>query len=300
MRSNSPRQGKDVNTIIGAVSILPCRIFVINNPLNPVHSRFIELLFNSSVFKRTRSRISSDSNIDKCSIRCCSIEFSLRTAGIKTGCSRHAHASGAVLISVIGVVGSIGLSSASCSTSWVGMKITYCVVTCNEFLIQTGMLVIDSSVDHGDVDTCTRDAEVPSTNRIQTRITSLDGEGLNISEEDDMAVFLNHHHIFKSGKGWSKRSIDLAQEYAVNRFDDINNVQSKLFKSIEMGFSYISGIHQTDASYPNHGFKRIVNFISVKVEIGSLPPWCILIHPLRGGLLRNFEGLAILNPLDSL
>ena len=134
MRSNSPRKRDDVNSIFTFFGTCPCIIFVINNPLQSIHRRFVKFLGKKIIFERSCPSIGSDTNINKGCIWCRSIEVSLFTVRIDSCSSGHSHTSSTVLITIVWVVASILDSPPGKNTSWVGVYKANSIVACYKFL----------------------------------------------------------------------------------------------------------------------------------------------------------------------
>ena len=188
MRSDAPREGNDVDAVLRLISsIHPLRILVVNDPLKTVHCRFIEFLLENIVFERPGACVRTNSNINQCCVRCRTIESSLLTVGIDSCCSSHTHASCTVLVPVIRVKRTIGFtqSTASSDANWIRRCVTHCVIACDKFFIEPGVFVIDTGIDHCDVDSSTADTQVPCTLWVNRRIACFDCGCLNIPVEND-------------------------------------------------------------------------------------------------------------------
>jgi len=193
-----PREGDDIDTILTFISTSPSIVFVIDDPLQAVHGRFIEFLCEQVVLKRACSSIRTNSNIDECGIRCRTVEIGLLTIRIKTsGCS-HAHACCSVLMPIVRVETSIGFSrpKTRTHTSRVCVKIAYSIIPSDKLLVETRMFIINTRIDHGDYNTISSHTQVPCTG-IERRVSSLYSRCLNISVEVNFTVSLNHDHIVK-------------------------------------------------------------------------------------------------------
>ena len=109
-------------------------------------------MLNDVILKRSGAQVRANPNVDKVSIGCRAVEVGLRPTGVHARGGSHAHAGRSVLIGVVRIVGSIGLTSTSSDASRVGVNITHGVKSSNEFLVEAGVFVVNTRVDHGDVD----------------------------------------------------------------------------------------------------------------------------------------------------
>ena len=234
MRGDAPRQRDDVDAVIGLVSTLPSRVFVVDDPLDPVHGRLVEFLFNQVVFKRTSPQIGADTDIDEVGIRGRAVEVGLCAACINARRSSHAHAGRAVLVSVVGVVCSIGFSSPSRRADRIGVNITHGIVACDEFLAQPRVLVVDARVHHSDVHVSARVAQIPRTHGVETGIACLHGRCLDVTVEDHRTVAFNHHNIVKSCEIVRQGGVDLTQQHRIHGVDHVNHREVHRFEFIEV------------------------------------------------------------------
>ena len=119
------------------------------------------------VLKRPSACIRADTNVHEVGIGGRAVEIGLRTAGVDTGGGSHAHAGGAVLVTVIGVVGPVGFSNATSRARRVAMEVAHSIVSGDEFLIEAGVFVVHTRVNHRDVDVLAREAQVPCADGIE-------------------------------------------------------------------------------------------------------------------------------------
>jgi len=119
----------------------------------------------------------------------------LPPAGINARGGGHAHAGGTVLVAVVGVVRAVGFSDTAGRASRVGMQVAHGVIAGDQFLIQAGVFVVHTRVNHGDVHVLPGKAEVPCTHGIEGGIARLDRRGLDVAVEHDVAVALHHNDV---------------------------------------------------------------------------------------------------------
>ena len=105
------------------------------------------------------------------------------------------------------------------------MKVADGVVAGDEFLVQAGVFVVNPRVDHGDVDVLSSEAEVPCTNWIEGRVSSLDSRRLDVAVEYDVTVAFHHDHVLERSELEDERRIDLTQQHGINRFNDVNHAE---------------------------------------------------------------------------
>jgi len=69
VRGDSPRKRDDVDAVIGFISALPGRVAIVNDPLQTVHGRFIELLSEQVILERPGSGIGADADVHEVGVR---------------------------------------------------------------------------------------------------------------------------------------------------------------------------------------------------------------------------------------
>ena len=146
------------------------------------------------------------------------------------------------------------------------MEITNRIVSCNKFVAESGMFVIDACVNHCNVNACSRNTEVPSTHWVETGVAGFDCWSLNIAVENNVTVFFNHHHIIKCSKRRGQRRIDLAQEDSIHCFKNIDHIEAQVCQRSKMSIGYIGLIDQCCAGDTDSRFYRVVYFVPVLVQ----------------------------------
>ena len=119
------------------------------------------------VLKRPCACIRADTNVHEVGIGGRTVEIGLRTAGVNTGGGSHTHAGGAVLVTVIGVVGPVGFPNATSRARRVCMEVANRIIPRDEFLIEAGVFVVHTRVDHCDVHVFARETKVPCADGIE-------------------------------------------------------------------------------------------------------------------------------------
>ncbi len=289
VRGDAPRERNDVNAEVVFTRTLPLGVLVVNDPLQTVHGGFVELLFDDVVLKGARSKVGADTDIDQISIRGRTVKLRLRAAGVHAGCCRHAHASRAVLVTVVGVVGSVGFSGTARHTDWVGVNVTHRIKPGNEFLVQTGVLVVHTRVDHGDVDAFSRDAQIPCTHGIDAGIHRLHGWRLDITVQHHTTVLFHHGHIVQLGNRWCHGSINEAQEHCIHGVDDVGMGNTQCIKREQVVLCHRYRVRDPHADGPGGHLKMVVNAVAVEVKGGSLPPRRLVRDPNTDRLVRHVE-----------
>ncbi len=60
---DAPRERDDVDAVVGFISALPGGIAIVDDPLQAVHGRFVELLSEQVILERTGSGIGADADV---------------------------------------------------------------------------------------------------------------------------------------------------------------------------------------------------------------------------------------------
>ncbi len=204
-----------------------------------------------------------------------------------------------MLVAVVGVVGAIGFTDATGRAGWVGMQVAHGVVASDEFLVQAGVFVVHTRIDHGDVHVLPGKAEVPCAYGIEGGVARLDRRRLNVAVEDDVAVALHHHDIVKGGELEGQRSVNLAEQNGINGFDDINHAEVHRCKVGQMPLVDLDAVGKANAGRADVGFQTVVDGVSVLIERRSLPPRRGVAQPSGLGLLGNIKTVAGGHPLQS-
>ena len=66
---DAPRERDDVDAVIGFVGALPGGVAVVDDPLQPVHGRFIELLSEQVILERSCAGVGADANVHEVGVR---------------------------------------------------------------------------------------------------------------------------------------------------------------------------------------------------------------------------------------
>ena len=202
-------------------------------------------------------------------------------------------------MAVVGVVGAVGFTNATGRAGWVGVQVADGVVAGDEFLIQAGVFVVHTRVDHGDVHVLTGKAEVPRAHGVEGGVARLNRRCLDVAVEHDVAVALHHDHILKGSELEGQRSVNLTEQDGINGFNDINHAEIHRCKVGQMTFVDLDAVGEANAGGADVGFQTVVDGVSVLIERRSLPPRRGVAEPSGLGLLGNIKTVAGGHPLQS-
>ena len=162
------------------------------------------------------------------------------------------------------------------------------------------MFVVHPRVDHGDVDVFASEAEVPRTNGIEGRVSSLDGRRLDVAVEHDVAVAFHHDHVLERSELEHERRIDLTQQHGINRFNDVNHAEIVGGEFSQVTVVDVHAVGEADPCGADVRFEAVVDSVAILVERRSLPPRCVVVEPGRFGLIGDIKTVVRRHPLQSL
>ena len=146
------------------------------------------------------------------------------------------------------------------------MNITHGVVTCDEFLIQSRVLVVNTRVHHGDVHISARVSQIPGTHGVKTGVACFHSRCLDVTVEHDTSVAFHHHHILKRCKFEDQTGVDLTEQYGVHRFNDVDHAEVHEIQFGKMFCINLHAIRKTDTRDALEGFQTVVDVVSILVE----------------------------------
>ena len=127
-----------------------------------------------------------------------------------------------MLVAIVWVKGTVGLSTrVGENTSGVGWIVTHCIIACDELLAKSWVFVVDTRIDHCDVDASTADTQVPCTHWVDRGVACFNRRSLHIAVKHHAAVMFDHDNVREAGQGWGEVYINLTQQNCVHRFNHI-------------------------------------------------------------------------------